>query len=241
MPNTKKETFIYQTGLILWAEVTREADEYQLNDADGSFASAPADPYIGLAEHATIKGRYPFSDNRSAWDDGYYTISVHEQIGASPSRTDDALIIADIFYIQSDQIISELGGIIALPGNIIGNLNTAGVLQSLIPTQGDPIRIMRGDAARLSFSFGSQWDCSGGKKIYFCAKQNKADNNSTAIVNRACIITDAANAAGYIDLTATETAAVGGYHYEFERRDSDESNPRTIQQGQLIIQQDVRQ
>lgn len=65
------------TGETLVFIVKREADGYLLNDADGVFASAPADPWVLLTEHATLKGLYEKSESRTAWNDGKYTITAY--------------------------------------------------------------------------------------------------------------------------------------------------------------------
>jgi hypothetical protein len=57
MPNTKKISMGWsETGKTVYAIIRREADSFRLNDADGAFATAPADPYLSLAEDAVIKG-----------------------------------------------------------------------------------------------------------------------------------------------------------------------------------------
>ena len=63
MANAKKIILDWsETAKTVYAIVRREADGYRLNDADGAFASVPADPYISLAEDSVIKGRYEVSD-----------------------------------------------------------------------------------------------------------------------------------------------------------------------------------
>jgi hypothetical protein len=103
MANVKKITADYSaTGLTVYAIVRREADGYRLNDADGAFASAPADPFLSLVEDSVIKGRYEVSESRTAWNDGLYTIVVYKQAGGSPSPVADTIIGTGEMYIKSD-------------------------------------------------------------------------------------------------------------------------------------------
>lgn len=103
MANAKKIISDYSaTGSTVYAVIRREADEYLLNDADGAFAAAPADPYISLTENATIKGRYEKSEARAAWNDGQYTVAVYLQSGGSPSPVADTIIGSGSMYIVSD-------------------------------------------------------------------------------------------------------------------------------------------
>ena len=70
----------------------READGYLLNDADGAFAAAPADPYVSLTQHATIKGLFEQSESRVAFTDGLYTKIIYKQAGGSPSPVADTVL-----------------------------------------------------------------------------------------------------------------------------------------------------
>ncbi|MCE5212107.1 MAG: hypothetical protein LLG40_11180 [Deltaproteobacteria bacterium] len=103
MANIKKITHFWNTtGLTLYCIIRRDADGYLLNDADGAFASGPADPYISLAEDAVIKGMYELSESRAAWDDGNYSIVVYRQTGASPAPASDIVIGSGSIEIRSD-------------------------------------------------------------------------------------------------------------------------------------------
>lgn len=103
MPNTKKIAVDWsETGLTVYAIIMRKLDSYLLNDADGSFASAPADPYVSLTEHSTIKGRYEKSESRTSWNDGWYRAFIYKQSGGSPSPASDNLIGAGDMFIESD-------------------------------------------------------------------------------------------------------------------------------------------
>jgi hypothetical protein len=103
MANIKKITHLWNvTGLTVYCIIRRDADGYLLNDADGAFASGPADPYVSLAEDATIKGMYELSESRSVWDNGKYSVVVYRQTSASPAPASDIVIGAGTMEIKSD-------------------------------------------------------------------------------------------------------------------------------------------
>ena len=95
------------TGLTLYAIIERDADGYLLDDADGSFAAAPADPYVALTEHATVKRTYRKDESRLPWLDGAYNVWVYEQAGGSPSPVADSLVVSLRLYVRNDQVVSE--------------------------------------------------------------------------------------------------------------------------------------
>jgi len=100
--------------------IRREVDEYLLNDADGGFASGPSDPYISLAENATLKGLYEVSENRTVWSDGSYLVVVYAQAGDSPSPVADAVVEAKLLSVRSD-VILELSDV----GTLLDRLTSA--------------------------------------------------------------------------------------------------------------------
>lgn len=103
MANIKKITLDWtETGITTYAIIRREIDLYRLNDADGTFTSAPADPYISLSEDTIIKGRYELNESRTVWNDGKYTIAVYKQSGVSPTPVNDIIIGSGQIYISSD-------------------------------------------------------------------------------------------------------------------------------------------
>ena len=103
MPNAKKIISDWsETAKTVYCIIRREADGYLLDDADGTFGAAPADPYLSLAEDATIKGRYEASEARTAWNDGRYTIAVYKQAGGSPAPASDTVIGTGEIDIVSD-------------------------------------------------------------------------------------------------------------------------------------------
>jgi hypothetical protein len=124
---------------------------------------------------------------------------------------------------------------------IAGSTIATGILENNVTlTRGLVTRITRGDAKTFTFNFGSDWDCTGGKRIFLTLKASRTDQSP--LVDKEATITVAASASGYVTLSDADTAVVGKYWYEYERRDADgTSNPGTIQRGTLIIEQDARQ
>src|SRR3972149_6727847 len=103
MPNVKTITADWnETGKTVYAIIRQRTDNYLLDDANGTFASAPADPYLSLPENSTIKGRYEASESRVAWDNGLYDVAVYKQSGGSPSPVADTLIASGEMYIVAD-------------------------------------------------------------------------------------------------------------------------------------------
>jgi hypothetical protein len=126
------------------------------------------------------------------------------------------------------------------PGGVFATALSPGVLSDVITVSASAVDIRRGDVVTFTFSLGPSWPLTG-KKAYFIAKKDRTASNSTAIVNRECTVTDAANGVAEIALTDAETAAVGSYYAEVEVRDADDTNPKTARQFTLRISQDVRQ
>ncbi len=92
MANVKKlGTVKIATGATVYCIIRREVDGYLLDDADGAFANAPADPFNEMTEDGTIKGLYEISESRTAWEPGWYTVYFYAQAGGSPVPVDDAL------------------------------------------------------------------------------------------------------------------------------------------------------
>ena len=100
---TKKISLAWsETGKTVYTIIRREADSYRLDDADGAFAAAPADPYLSLAEDAVIKGLYEVSEARAAWNDGNYFIFIYRQTGATPVPASDMMIGSSKMSIIND-------------------------------------------------------------------------------------------------------------------------------------------
>jgi len=120
MPNTKKISQPWsETGKTVYTIIRREVDLFRLNDADGTFTAAPADPYLSLAEDAVIKGLYEVSEARMAWNDGNYFIFIYRQTGANPVPASDMMIGSSVMAIVSDVEVDSIA-INAIPS--IGDL-----------------------------------------------------------------------------------------------------------------------
>lgn len=124
MAAAKKLSVFRATGATVYAIVRREADSFRLNDADGSFAVAPADPYLVLVEDAVVKGLYEVSESRTVWSNGAYMAFFYAQAGGSPSPVADTLFDKQALYINNDGIAnltSLLGESIAISGLMARN------------------------------------------------------------------------------------------------------------------------
>jgi len=105
MANVKKlSTTKIVTGATAYCIIRREVDGYYLDDADGAFADAPADPFDELAEDGTIKGLYEISESRTAWEPGWYKVFFFTQAGGSPAPASDTLDDSADLFVVGDQI-----------------------------------------------------------------------------------------------------------------------------------------
>jgi len=78
MANIKKpSTTKIASGRTVYCIVRRETDGYLLNGDDGTFAAAPANTKLRLAEDANIPGLYEVSESRVAWNDGRYKAFIY--------------------------------------------------------------------------------------------------------------------------------------------------------------------
>ncbi|MCK5614136.1 hypothetical protein KAR91_70380 [Candidatus Pacearchaeota archaeon] len=103
MAENKRITLDWDTsGLTVYCIIRRETDDFRMNDADGSFAVSPADPYVGMAEDAVIKGRYELDESRTVWDDGRYSVAIYNQAGGSPAPASDTIIGTGEMAIKDD-------------------------------------------------------------------------------------------------------------------------------------------
>lgn len=91
-----------ETAITVYCIIKRNVDGYLLNDADGTFGSSPADPYVSFTEHSVIKGLYEVTENRAVWNNGRYFIVAYKQIGGSPVPTNDTVIAAGDYIIKND-------------------------------------------------------------------------------------------------------------------------------------------
>lgn len=79
-----------ESGDTVYCTVRRLSDNYLLNDADGSFAAAPSDYAVLLAEDLTEKGLFTRSEARQIWPNGSYRITFYRQAYVWPSPPADA-------------------------------------------------------------------------------------------------------------------------------------------------------
>lgn len=108
MPNAKDIISDWsQTGLTVYCIVRREADDFRLDDADGSFRAAPADSYLSLTEDTVIKGRYEVAESRTEWDDGLYTVAIYRQAGGSPVPASDIIIATGKLFVRDDLEVNQ--------------------------------------------------------------------------------------------------------------------------------------
>ncbi len=102
------------TGSTIYCIIRRETDNFLLNDADGSFAASPADPYLSLNENTIIKGIYEITESRQPWNAGNYTIFSYKQSGGSPVPVSDNIIGQGDMYVVEDtevDVLTELNSI----------------------------------------------------------------------------------------------------------------------------------
>lgn len=90
------------SGLTVYCIIRRETDDFRMNDADGSFAASPADPFVSMAEDAVIKGRYELDESRTVWTDGRYSVAIYNQVGGSPAPASDTIIGTGEMAIKDD-------------------------------------------------------------------------------------------------------------------------------------------
>jgi hypothetical protein len=203
------------------ADVSGLATQTSVNDIDTSTESA--------ARFTEIKG--------SGWTDETLK-AIKDAVDASGGATP-----AEIWAYATRKLTSRniaTGEDIAREQTLTGNLSS-GVLQNMITViDSSPQTIVRGNVKPFTFILGAAWPLTD-KKVYFTAKTDKTASNSTAIINRACTITDPVNGVVTITPTAAETANVGSYYAEIKVYDNDDTNPQTARLFMLKIIQDVRQ
>ena len=103
MAENKRITLDWDTtGLTVYGIIRRESDDFRMDDADGSFAASPADPYVSFTEDAVIKGRYELDEDRTVWADGLYTAAIYNQAGGSPAPSSDTIIGTGELAIKDD-------------------------------------------------------------------------------------------------------------------------------------------
>ena len=135
MPNTKKISMAWsETAKTVYAIIRREADSFRLNDADGAFATAPADPYLSLAEDAVIKGLYEVSEARTTWNNGNYLVFIYRQTAGSPAPVDDIMIGSSKMEIVSDTEVDS-ADIVTIDGIVDSILADTNEVQTMLPSR----------------------------------------------------------------------------------------------------------
>lgn len=109
-----------------------------------------------------------------------------------------------------------------------------GQAYTAVAAQSKEISIIRGDTIRITFDLGTNY--SAGWTPKFGAKSNPADTAYVIAVKDATW-TDATKGQGYVDLTSTETGAVGRLYGEIELRNG--AQRLTAIKFVLKISQDV--
>ncbi len=142
-----------ETGITAYYICRREVDDYRMDDSDGDFATAPADPYQELTEDSVIKGRYEADEARVAWNDGRYTFTFYKQDGGSPVPASDTVIGTGEMIIKDDLELL-LGNTIEISGNSVAANNLelqydgTGVIGDTFPaTQAQVGNLTSGSAA----------------------------------------------------------------------------------------------
>lgn len=105
MPGSKSFFVSGPTGATVYVIVKRLADGYLLDDATGSFAAAPADPFVAMTEDGTLKGVYALAEARATWANGLHRVAFYRQSGGAPVPATDAppLAVLDV-AILGDQV-----------------------------------------------------------------------------------------------------------------------------------------
>lgn len=130
-----------EVGSVVYATVTRMSDGFQMNDADGTFAAAPADVYVPLTENAVYRGLYTREESRQVWTDGAYRILFWIQEGAQPDLYLDGPPIASFeMHVRDDLELNfgvvddDFDSVLTLSATINSTLNTVNTNVSTILT-----------------------------------------------------------------------------------------------------------
>ncbi|MCK5601040.1 hypothetical protein KAR91_04170 [Candidatus Pacearchaeota archaeon] len=258
------------TGLTVYCIIRRETDNFRMNDADGSFAETPADPYISLIEDAVIKGRYELDESRTVWNDGRYSVAIYSQAGGSPAPASDTIIgtgemaikddlevflsifvptVAEIWANVSRTLTDKIGFEISGTKTKLDDLNDLSVAEITGEIQtGVFSRIaITGDAISIVEKTNKTLQIDLGiewdltsKLVYFVMKRQNSSN--APIVDRPVdTIVDAVNGVAEIDLLDTETTPEGCYDYQVElRNDPADDEPETAMEGTAEITENLR-
>jgi len=214
MANEKKITLTWaESGITIYCLVRRDADDYLLNDADGSFAAAPADKYLSMPEDAVITGLYEVSESRTVWNNGLYLALLYKQVGGSPDLANDTLIASGEMYIWSDVEVdirlSTISGIVYATDMATVSSNV--IYNEFFKT------LIRGDSIILPFMLGVNYT---GWIPYFGIKKTLEDTEY-ALEPKELTWVDATTGSALIPLSTTETDLIGEYVGEVELRYTD--------------------
>jgi hypothetical protein len=104
----KKAAVVAITGSTVYCMVKREANGKLLDDVDGGFRTDPTDPYLIMVEDPVIKGRYNFSENRTIWVDGSYSVMAYRQHTSSADPSIDLVLGIKGMYVKNNtEVIVE--------------------------------------------------------------------------------------------------------------------------------------
>ena len=172
MANTKKIQIAHsETGITAYCIVRRETDNYRLNDADGAFASNPADPYLSLTEDSIIKGLYEVSENRTVWTDGRYIVTVYKLIGGSPVPASDVIIGGGEININDDlEVILDVA-----TSNLQSDIQTLSATTNDIETVLNDVRNEVDDIWALQVFKEGKFTVTG--NIFYVDGVNGSDSN----------------------------------------------------------------
>ncbi len=128
----------------LYMIVRRLSDDFILNDFDGAFDVAPADPYVAMTEVPVVGGLYEKSESREVWADGMYQVIFYNQVGAAPSPAADAPpLTASEILVVGDAVLSQLMEVSDtryLVANAIQNRRDLGAVLSALANIQDRLR-----------------------------------------------------------------------------------------------------
>lgn len=218
------------TGATLNAVVTRRADNFQLDEADGLFRLTPVDNLNLMTE--TVAYLYDLVFTAA---DGIFDIAVFQGANLVYSET---IAVKDNTIIN-DTLLAELPSAADVTAAIVGSQLAQNVLVSRVAVTDNMIELQEKNVKTLTYDFGAIWNLTG-KKLYFTVKRDKSDTLASALINADITtgITDAAEGEGAHSITVPDE---GDYHYEYTRYDNDgASNPETVMIGILKSQGSVR-
>lgn len=164
---------IYPTGADVYCRAKiqnpGEADDgYFLDDADGNFASSPADSYVTLAEIGSTT-EYVLDESRQVWADRLYSVTFFSRVGGSRDhlvdlvRAENELVTeSDIEVVQTGDSFSRIG--LAGIGLTAVSLAATG-LDAIASTATGMVEIAKAIWDRVLSSANHNINKSGGKIV----------------------------------------------------------------------------